>query len=95
MPSIRRSTLLEASTNSKSYTPPCVKAAVSEADKDKEKSEYYFGNACKNRVEMMVGRDFAIEGYDQGLVNLFIYPLMEIDDKESNNFSKNFSYQNI
>ena len=68
---------------------------ISEADKDKEKSEYYFGNACKNRVEMMVGRDFTIEGYDQGLVNLFIYPLMEIDDKESNNFSKNFSYQNI
>ena len=68
---------------------------ISEADKDKERSEYYFGTVCRDRVEMMVGRDFKLEGYDQGLVNLFIYPLMEVDDKIVKNFSKSFKYKNL
>ena len=68
---------------------------ISEADKDNTKKEYFFGTVCKNRVEMMVGRDFKLEEYDQGLVNLFIYPLMEVDDKKSDGFSKHFSYKNL
>ena len=68
---------------------------ISEADKDNTKKEYFFGTVCKNRVEMMVGRDFKLEEYDQGLVNLFIYPLLEIDDKKSSKFLKRFSYKNI
>ena len=44
---------------------------------------------------MMVGRDFKLDEYDQGLVNLFIYPLMEIDDQKSDGFSKHFSYKNL
>ena len=68
---------------------------ISEADKDKERKEYFFGTVCKNRVEMMVGRDFKLDEYDQGLVNLFIYPLMEIDDQKSDGFSKHFSYKNL
>ena len=68
---------------------------ISEADKDKERKEYFFGTVCKNRLEMMVGRDFKLDEYDQGLVNLFIYPLMEIDDQKSYAFSKRFSYKNL
>ena len=68
---------------------------ISEADKDNTKKEYFFGTVCKNRVEMMVGRDFKLEEYDQGLVNLFIYPLMEVDDKKSDGFSKYFTYKNL
>ncbi len=68
---------------------------ISEADKDNTKKEYFFGTVCKNRVEMMVGRDFKLEEYDQGLVNLFIYPLMEVDDKKSDGFSKHFLYKNL
>ena len=51
---------------------------ISEADKAPEKKNYFFGTATENRVEMMVGRDFDLKGYDQGKVNLFIYPLFNI-----------------
>ena len=44
---------------------------------------------------MMVGRDFILEGYENGNINLFIYPLLEINDKNSDAFSKSFSFKNI
>ena len=44
---------------------------------------------------MMVGRDFSLEGLEEKVVNLFIYPLLEIDDKKSSNFEKRFAYKNI
>ena len=68
---------------------------ISEADKDPNKAEYFYGNVCKNRVEMIHGRDFELESHTNNPVNLFIYPLLEIDDVESNNFTKVFSYKNI
>ena len=68
---------------------------ISEADKDSERSEYFFGTVCNNRVEMMVGRDFELDGYNQKSVNLFIYPLLEIADEKSTSFKKSFSYKNL
>ena len=68
---------------------------ISEADKHPQKSDYFFGTVCENRVEMMVGRDFVLEGYGEETVNLFIYPLLEIDDEPSTSFTKHFSYKNI
>ena len=68
---------------------------ISEADKDPSKIEYFFGTVDESRVEMMAGRDFKLEGYEGGVVNLFIYPLLEVDDKESNSFKKSFSYKNL
>ena len=55
---------------------------ISEADKDPSKIEYFFGTVDESRVEMMVGRDFSLEGLEEKVVNLFIYPLLEIDDKK-------------
>ena len=68
---------------------------ISEADKAPDKSDYFFGTVCKNRVEMMVGRDFLLEGYEPIVANLFIYPLMEIDDKSSTKFKKEFLYEDL
>jgi transglutaminase-like putative cysteine protease len=68
---------------------------ISEADKAPEKTDYFFGNVTESRVEMMVGRDFELKGYDQGVINLFIYPLLEIEDELSKSFSKSFSYKNL
>ena len=68
---------------------------ISEADKIPEKSDYFFGTVCNNRVEMMLGRDFILEGFESSPVNLFIYPLLEINDELSNAFSKKFSYKNL
>ena len=67
---------------------------ISEADKDPNKAEYFYGNVCDNRVEMMHGRDFDLKFHENNPVNLFIYPLLEIDDVKSNNFTKAFSYRN-
>ena len=68
---------------------------ISEADKDHNRIDYFFGTVCNNRVEMMVGRDFNLGEYEANPVNLFIYPLLEIDDKESKAFTKKFSYRNL
>ena len=68
---------------------------ISEADKAPKKKDYFFGNVCESRVEMMVGRDFELKGYELDIVNLFIYPIMEINDKESSNYKKNFTYKNL
>ena len=68
---------------------------ISEADKAPEKSDYFFGAICQNRVEFMVGRDFDLKNYDGGKVNIFIYPLVELDDRKSDDFSKSFYYKNI
>ena len=68
---------------------------ISEADKAPEKAEYFFGTVDKDRVEMMVGRDFNLKGYGDQYVNLFIYPLMEVSDVKSDAFVKSFSYKNI
>ena len=68
---------------------------ISEADKDPNKIEYFFGTVDESRVEMMAGRDFDLFNYSSNPVNLFIYPLLEIDDKPSNKFSKEFRFRNL
>ena len=68
---------------------------ISEADKAPKKSDYFFGAICKNRVEFMIGRDFDLKNYNGGSVNIFIYPIVEVGDVSSNNFSKSFYFKNL
>ena len=68
---------------------------ISEADKDPSKKDYFFGTVSSNRFEMAVGRDFVLKGHESNPVNIFIYPLMEIDNQKSNSFEKSFSYKNL
>ena len=68
---------------------------ISEADINTSKTDYFFGTLDPNRVDMMVGRDFVLEGYEEDRVNLFIYPLLEINNKKSTAFNKTFSYKNL
>ena len=79
------------------YVDPSAWAPVdiSEADKNPNMTDYFFGTVCENRVEFMVGRDFVLENYNAGKVNIFIYPLLEIDDIKSSDFSKTFYYKNL
>ena len=65
---------------------------ISEADKNPVKKDYFFGTICSNRVDMITGRDFKLHNYDNGKVNLFIYPLLEVDDVPSTNYTKRFSF---
>jgi len=66
---------------------------ISEADKNPSEIDYYFGTICENRLEISVGRDLFLDGHNGGPVNLFIYPILEINDMESNNFTKTFTYK--
>ena len=68
---------------------------ISEADKDPKLKDYFFGTIDNSRVDMMIGRDFILEGYDNGKLNLFIYPILEIDDEVSSSFTKKFSYKDL
>ena len=68
---------------------------ISEADKDPSAIDYYFGTIGESRVEMMVGRDFELDGYGSNPANLFVYPLLEIDDKNSKKFKKKFTYRDL
>ena len=68
---------------------------ISEADNSPGKENYFFGTVCNNRLEMMVGRDFILEGYEQNPINLFIYPILEVNDEASSAFIKKISYKNI
>ena len=44
---------------------------------------------------MILGRDIKLEGYEMGTTNLFIYPIMEINDQASSAFRKSFQYKEI
>ena len=68
---------------------------ISEADQDLEKIDYFFGNVCSNRVAMMIGRDFILKGYESETTNLFIYPILEVNDNNSFAFNKSFSYKSL
>jgi len=68
---------------------------ISEADKAPDKKEYFFGTIDQNRVEIMVGRDFILKGYEPETTNLFIYPIMEVNDENSSAFDKRFSYNSL
>ena len=68
---------------------------ISEADKDSNRVDYFFGTVCNNRLEMMIGRDFKLDGYKEKTVNFFIYPILEINDEKSENFTKRFSYKKL
>ena len=68
---------------------------ISEGDKDPQRKDYYFGTLDNNRVEMILGRDIKLEGYEMETTNLFIYPIMEINDQTSSAFSKSFQYKEI
>ena len=68
---------------------------ISEADKAPEKADYFFGTICQNRVDMVVGRDIKLKGLESEFTNLFIYPIMEVNDLQSSSFEKSFSFKNI
>lgn len=68
----------------------------SEASKNPEKHDYYFGGLCENRVQMSVGRDITLVPKQSGKpLNYFIYPYVEVDGKEYDKAEKRFSYVDL
>ena len=59
-----------------------VPVDVSEASKNPELAEYYFGHHPANRLEFTQGRDLIIEPVPpESPVNFLIYPLLEVNGK--------------
>ena len=71
---------------------------ISEADKQPELREYYFGNLSENRVALSIGRDLRLEPPQQGgPINFFVYPYAEVDGKPwpNENIQLDFSFRDL
>jgi transglutaminase-like putative cysteine protease len=55
---------------------------ISEANKDPQRRDYYFGNLTEDRVAFSTGRDFNLVPRQAGPpLNFFIDPYVEVDSK--------------
>lgn len=80
------------------YTPQkgWIPVDISDADKHPELTDYLFGSLDPNRILFTVGRDIElVPPSSGGPVNFFIYPVLEIDGKRSDNYTKHFSFRDI
>jgi hypothetical protein len=59
-----------------------VPVDISEANKDPNMKNYYFGNLTEDRVTFTTGRDLTLEPKQRGEpLNFLIYPYVEVDGK--------------
>lgn len=66
----------------------------SEASKNKQKADYFFGALDINRVQFTQGRDLELAPpQDLHPLNYFIYPYAELDGKEFVRIDRKFSYE--
>jgi transglutaminase-like putative cysteine protease len=75
-----------------------IPADISEADKNPEMKDYFFGNITENRVAFSVGRDLNLVPKQAGPpLNFFVYPHVEVDGKEwpKEHMEKRFSYRDV
>lgn len=69
---------------------------ISEADKNPDLEDYYFGNLTENRVTFSVGRDLKLQPAPAaGEVNYLVYPYAEVDGKPHKKFRKAFRYEDL
>ena len=55
---------------------------ASEAWRNPDRTDYFFGGLDENRVQFSVGRDIDLRPLQQGRsLNYFIYPYVEVDGK--------------
>lgn len=75
-----------------------VPVDISEADKNPDLADYYFGNLTENRVAFSVGRDITLVPRQQsGPINFFIYPHVEVGGKvhPQEKIRRAFSYKDV
>jgi len=79
-------------TSSKGWVP----VDISEAWKDKSRSEYFFGAHDANRVAFTMGRDLILNPAQAGEpLNYFVYPYVEMDGKKFENVANHFSFADV
>jgi transglutaminase-like putative cysteine protease len=73
-----------------------VPVDASEAAKDRNRREYFFGALDENRVEFSRGRDLVLNPPQQGEpLNYFIFPYAEIDGKPQPGIETTVSYRDL
>jgi transglutaminase-like putative cysteine protease len=69
---------------------------ASEAAKNPDKREYFFGAHDENRVEFTIGRDLILEPHQRGEpLNYFVYPYAEVDGKAFISVERSFAYRDL
>ena len=69
---------------------------ASEAAKNPEKREYFFGAHDENRVEFSIGRDLNLNPKQAGEpLNYLVYPYVEVDGKIFLSVDKSFSFRDV
>ena len=71
---------------------------ISEADKQPEMKDYYFGSLTPDRVTFSVGRDIELHPESsQGSLNFFVYPHVEVDTESVSRtqITLQFSYADV
>lgn len=71
---------------------------ISEANRNPELKEYYFGNLTEDRVRFTTGRDIQLEPPQKGpALNFFIYPYAEVEGKThpQEKIERRFSYKDL
>jgi transglutaminase-like putative cysteine protease len=71
---------------------------ISEANRNPDLKEYYFGNLTEDRVRFTTGRDINLEPRQKGgPLNFFIYPYVEVDGKTypQEKIERRFAYQDV
>lgn len=69
---------------------------ISEADKNPQRKDFYFGNLPADRVMFTTGRDLRLDPRQKsGRLNFFIYPHVEVDGKRHTNLEKQFSFATV
>ena len=71
---------------------------ISEANRNPDMTEYYFGNLTEDRVTFTTGRDYdLVPKQDGDMRNFFIYPYVELDGKEypADKVQRKFSFKDL
>lgn len=73
-----------------------VPVDASEAWKNPDKKEYFFGGHDENRVQMSIGRDIVLRPKQQGEpLNYFVYPYAEADGKPLDTIKREFRFRDL
>jgi transglutaminase-like putative cysteine protease len=70
-----------------------VPVDASEASRNRDKREYFYGAHDEHRVMFTAGRDIALPGMKGEPLNFFIHPYAEVDGKPHAGVDKAFAFQ--
>jgi hypothetical protein len=69
---------------------------ISEADKNPQLKDYYFGSLTADRVQLSVGRDLELTPVPrEGPLNFFVYPHVEVNGVKHAKVERKVTYRDV